>query len=57
MRPMPENDRAVPSHACREKASPSRTYARMAVMMGLVLMMKLAAPAEMLVSPKFSRVV
>ncbi|OWK19764.1 hypothetical protein AJ88_39600 [Mesorhizobium amorphae CCBAU 01583] len=54
MMPMPAKEIAVPSQAMPEKRSPSSAMAMMAVKIGLTLMMKPAAPAETVSSPKLS---
>ena len=51
MRPIPAKEIRVPSQARLLKVSFSNSMAKMAVMIGLILMMKLAAPADTVFSP------
>ena len=51
MMPMPANETNVPAQAMTEKRSPRKAVAKSAVRIGLMLMMKLAAPAETVNSP------
>jgi len=57
MMPIPAKEMTVPSQAIPEKRSPSSAMAMMAVKIGLTLMMKPAAPAETVSSPKLSMAV
>lgn len=57
MMPMPANDRKVPTQPALEKRSPRNGTAMMAVRIGATLMMKLAAPDEIVCSPMLSSAV
>ena len=55
--PTPAKESNVPAQAIRLKRSPRKDVAKIAVRIGLTLMMKLAAPAETVSSPKLSSAV
>lgn len=57
IRPIPVNEIPVPIQAIKPKRSPSISIANTAVMIGLTLMMKLAAPAETVSSPTLRKIV
>src|ERR671920_452427 len=57
IKPIPANDRVVPIQARTLNRSPSTSTARPAVMIGVVLVIKVAAPAENVVLTLFRRAV